>query len=84
MAVAQNPIAAENFVQLSAAKGLSISPDGTKIAYLSQNKNDKSLVIEDLLTREQSSVDLSHLRLFSTRWVRAFSLYSGSYPQAVN
>ena len=65
-ATAQAP--PEHYARLPAAQGVSISPDGERIAFIGHREHHRLLVVRDLTTGEQMIADASHLRAFGTFW----------------
>lgn len=65
-ALAQVPI--EHFARLPATQGLSISPDGTRIAFIVHAEDRRLMVVENLDTGEQVAAAADDLRVLSTRW----------------
>lgn len=65
-AIAQAP--AEHFARLPAAKGVSISPDGTRMAFIGHAEDNTLLIVQDLETGEQIAASADGLRVFDTFW----------------
>ncbi len=65
-ATAQAPV--EHFARLPATQGLSISPDGQRIAFISHVGNNSILVVENLDTGEQQGASADDLRVLGTFW----------------
>jgi dipeptidyl aminopeptidase/acylaminoacyl peptidase len=60
------PISA--FARLPATTGVSISPDGERIAYITNEGDQRFIVNQHLGSGEIRIVDVSNLRAFSTTW----------------
>jgi len=59
---------AEHFARLPATQGISISPDGTRIAYIEHSGDERLVVVSNLATGRTRAADASHLRAFDTLW----------------
>jgi dipeptidyl aminopeptidase/acylaminoacyl peptidase len=63
---AQAPV--EHFARLPAAAGLSISPDGTRIAFIAHDEERRLIIVESLDTGEQAAASADDLRILDTLW----------------
>lgn len=66
-AAAQPPV--EHYARLPAAQGVSISPDGTRIAFIANDESNRYVIVSDIATRAINAADASHLRAFGTFWL---------------
>lgn len=68
--LAQTPdvIPVEHFARLPAGQGLSLSPNGDRIAYIAHSGSDRYLVVQSLETGEQNALNISNMRAFETFW----------------
>ena len=64
----QAPPPVEAFARLPATQGISLSPDGTRVAYITHSEGERLIMIEDL-GGETKAVNLGDLRAFDTFWI---------------
>ena len=61
------PISA--FARLPATSGVSLSPDGERLAFIANEGEERYVVIQHLTSGETRAVDVSALRAYSTTWI---------------
>ncbi|WP_440959490.1 alpha/beta fold hydrolase [Oceanicaulis sp. LC35] len=59
---------ASSFARLPGTQGLSISPDGNRIAFVTHEGEARYVVVMDLETGAQEAADFSNMRAYSTFW----------------
>lgn len=59
---------ASAFARLPGTQGISISPDGTRIAFVTHEGEARYVVVMDLETGAQEAADFSNMRAYSTFW----------------
>lgn len=59
---------ASAFARLPGTQGMSISPDGSRIAYVTHEGEARYVVVMDLETGAQEAADFSTMRAYSTFW----------------
>jgi hypothetical protein len=68
LAQTSDVIPVEHFARLPAGQGLSLSPNGDRIAYIAHSGSDRYLVVQSLETGEQNAINISNMRAFETFW----------------
>lgn len=59
---------ASAFARLPGTQGVSISPDGSRIAFVTHEGEERYVVVMDLETGAQEAADFSTMRAYSTFW----------------
>lgn len=59
---------ASAFARLPGTQGMSISPDGSRIAFITHEGEERYVVVMDLETGAQEAADFSTMRAYSTFW----------------
>jgi len=62
------PIPVEHFARLPAGLGMSISPDGTEVAYIANIEDEQFIVIQNLETGAQRALNASNMPAYGTFW----------------
>lgn len=67
-AQSDTPYLVEHFARLPAGVGASLSPDGTRAAYIANVEENRFVVVQTIATGAQRAVDISNMRGYGTFW----------------